>query len=54
VSLSVVFTPEAEGQLLELDSYIAAAGSTEVAALHGTDRGVLRGSGCIPASWQGA
>jgi toxin ParE1/3/4 len=31
VSLSVVFTPEAEGQLLELHRYIAAAGSTEVA-----------------------
>lgn len=32
MSLSVVFTPEAEDQLLELHRYIAAAGSTEVAA----------------------
>jgi plasmid stabilization system protein ParE len=32
VSLSVVFTAEAEDQLLELHRYIAAAGSTEVAA----------------------
>ncbi len=32
MSLSVVFTPEAEDQLVELRSYIAAAGSAEVAA----------------------
>lgn len=32
MSLSVVFTPEAEDQLLELHRYIAAAGSAEVAA----------------------
>ena len=32
MSLSVVFTPEAEDQLFELHRYIAAAGSTEVAA----------------------
>ena len=32
MSLSVVFTPEAEDQLLDLHRYIAAAGSTEVAA----------------------
>ena len=32
MSLSVVFTPEAEDQLLGLHRYIAAAGSTEVAA----------------------
>jgi plasmid stabilization system protein ParE len=32
VSLSVVFTPEAEDQLVELYRYIAAAGSVEVAA----------------------
>lgn len=31
MSLSVVFTPEAEDQLLELRRYIAAAGSAEVA-----------------------
>jgi plasmid stabilization system protein ParE len=32
VSLSVVFTPEAEDQLVELYRYIAASGSAEVAA----------------------
>lgn len=32
MSLSVVFTSEAENQLLELHRYIAAAGSAEVAA----------------------
>lgn len=32
MSLSVVFTPETEDQLFELRRYIAAAGSTEVAA----------------------
>jgi toxin ParE1/3/4 len=34
VSLSVVFTPEAEDQLRELHHYIAAAGSAEVAACY--------------------
>lgn len=32
MNFSVVFTPEAEDQLLELHRYIAAAGSAEVAA----------------------
>ncbi len=32
MSLSVVFTPEAEDQLVELYRYIAASGSAEVAA----------------------
>ena len=32
MSFTVVFTPEAEGQLVELYRYIAAAGSAEVAA----------------------
>ena len=32
MSLGVVFTPEAEGQLVELHRYIAAAGSAQVAA----------------------
>jgi toxin ParE1/3/4 len=32
VSLSVIFTPEAEDQLIELYRYIAASGSAELAA----------------------
>ena len=34
MSLSVVFTTEAEDQLVELDRYIVGAGSVEVAARH--------------------
>ncbi len=55
MSLSVVFTPEAEDQLLELYRYIAAAGSTEVAARYAESIvAFCEDLGVFHASWQGA
>ena len=55
LSLSVVFTPEAEDQLVELHRYIAAAGSAEVAARYVESIVVFcEDLGVFHASWQGS